>query len=113
MFETRGQLYFFISCFAIGVILGIFYVFLIIIKGKIKHNWIKIVIDILFYIIASLIFTIYTKINNFPTVRLYMPTAVLLGLLCSVKSFNIILAKLLKKLYNNFNKKLRKNYERR
>lgn len=113
MFETSGQFYIFTACFAFGVIFGIFYVFLLVIKGKINNKYIKITIDLSFFILLALLFSVFTKIHRFPSVRFYMPTAVVLGLFCAIKTFNIILAKILKKLYNKYNKYLRKNYERR
>jgi hypothetical protein len=107
MFESYGQIYTFLSCFAFGVVFGVLYLLVLLVKSKIKVKIIKIITDLIYFIGLSIFFAIFTKIFRFPSVRFYMPTAVLLGVFSSVKTFNIILAKMIEKIYNIFNTKVK------
>lgn len=107
MLESYGQIYAFLSCFAFGVIFGVVYLLVLLLKNKIKFKSIKIAVDLIYFVILSTTFSYYTKILSYPSVRFYMPTAVLLGVFVSVKTFNIMLAKTMEKIYNIFNTKVK------
>ena len=106
MFVSSGQFYVFLSCVSFGVIGGLVFYLMDFIKILFRKNMVKSFIDFLSMIIVSIFYVFYSNMFNFPNIRLYMPLGVLLGLIMYFKSFNIILAKLQKKIYNkNINHK--------
>ena len=103
MFVTSGQFYYFSICVSIS---GICAVFLSLINLLFQNKKIiKIILDIFAYILFSFIFVFIGYKLNFPNFRIYMYFGFLIGLYLGYKSFNLILAKFSKMLYNIFNKK--------
>ncbi len=102
MFVSSGQFFVFLACISYGLVGGlIFFVFgffKAFLTSKIVHN----VLDFISSILMSVLYVFYSNLLNFPNFRFYMPIGVLLGLFMYFKSFNIILAKLQKKIYNNY-----------
>ncbi len=99
MFVTSGQFVFFMLSVSFGISFGIFWglIRLCFCKtGKIG----KAVGDVLFFVFLSISFTYFAYLLKFPAVRLYMIVGILLGIFIYMKSFNIILANVLKKVYN-------------
>lgn len=106
MFVTYTQFYVFISCLSFGVIIGGLYSIITIIKNLIKKKFIKIILDIFYFLLFTILFVLYAHNLNFPNFRLYMIFGALLGNFLYVKSFHIILANFCKRLYNIVNLKI-------
>lgn len=100
MFVSKNQFYVFISCISFGLVGGVLYSPFSALKFVLKNNALKIIVDTVYFIIVSALFSVYAFLMYFPTLRIYMLIGVLLGLLLYFKSFHIILAKLMKKFYN-------------
>ena len=105
MFVTSGQFTAFMLSITFGILSGIFWALIRLFfrsTGKVG----KMVGDILFFVFLSLSFAYYAYLLKFPTIRPYMIAGILLGIFLYTKSFNIILAKILKKVYNLSVKKI-------
>ncbi len=102
MFVSGGQFYVFISCVAFGGMSGILFSFSELIKLKINNDLIRIIPDFIAFIITTGLFIIYSHLLSFPNFRLYMILGSLLGIIIYFKSFHILLANCMKKLYNLF-----------
>lgn len=109
---TANQFYVFISCLAFGGVTGIIYSLFGLIKFSVKIKAIKVIEDILFFVIFTAGYIIYSYIMGFPSIRAYMLFGAVLGLYLYGKSFNFILAKSGKMTYNIINNKLRKKKDR-
>ena len=100
MFVSSGQFYIFLSCVTFGGLCGFFYSLIVFVKKFIKSKWFNSILDLLFFLCIGTLFVVYSFKFNFPNVRVYMLVGVLLGLILYMESFHLILANLLKKLYN-------------
>jgi len=110
MFVSGGQFYVFIACLALGAICGILFSFSAIIKLAINNKFIRIIPDLSAFIITCIIYVTYSFLLKFPSFRVYMAFGVILGIYLYLKSFHIILAKIIKKAYNIIDEKIsRKN----
>ena len=100
MFVSHGQFYVFIASVSIGCVSGI--IFSVVVEfSKLFKN--RIVLQIgygLSLILASISFVYFQYKLSFPSLRFYMIVGVFLGLIVYAKTFNLMLAKALKKLYN-------------
>lgn len=105
-FISNGQFYIFLACISFGAIWGIFYLPIILFK-QFKVKWLNILLDLVFFVLLSASYFLYSFTLRFPSVRLYMLAGVLVGLFISAKSFNIILAKFIKKIYNIIDKRIK------
>ena len=104
MFVSSNQLYYFCACITFGVFFGIFYSIFKVFSIKFPYK-LFVFLDILIYLLFVIIFTIFAYAMKFPSFRIYMPFGVLLGKFLYSISFEIILAKLVKKGYNILNRK--------
>ena len=102
MFVTANQFYVFVACLAFGALVGVVFSFLEFFSSLIGKRWVKIIADFFAFIICFVLFEIYSFNMHFPSFRLYMVLGVFLGIIAYKKSFQIILAKIVKKLYNKF-----------
>ena len=100
MFVSKNQFFIFLACIGIGVVGKILTLILDLTKTKRKHKIIKIIIDVISFVIISLMYQFISYKNNFPSLRAYMSVGVVVGMYLCDKSLNIILAKLIKKIYN-------------
>lgn len=100
MFVTSNQFFVFLSCFTFGVMAGIMFSISQIVHDYNKNAIIKGVLDFTAFIFTLVFFFIYSFSNKFPSFRIYMVFGVFLGILAYMKSFHIILAKIVKKIYN-------------
>lgn len=108
------QIKIFLICLACGVLSGAVYDFLYIIRRAVsgapsqklkKREFICTAVCDLMYVLAlSAIFVAASVYFCFPDVRLYMFAAVLVGALLYIKSFHIMVAFLINKLYNRTSK---------
>ena len=105
MFVVKNQLYIFLACLSFGAISGLLFSLSALIKCKIKNKIIRIFPDALVFFITTISYIIYSYFMEFPNLRIYMIFAVFLGLYLYMKSFDIILAKVVKKIYNIFTKR--------
>lgn len=100
MFVTANQLFVFLSCLSFGACFGVFRTLVIIIKEKISNKEIKGVVEIVYFILLSFGYVLYSFLVKMPNLRVYMIVAVLLGNYLYIKSFHYILAKSVKRVYN-------------
>ena len=100
MFVTSAQIYVFISWVAYGVVAGLVLVVNEIIKPFIKFKLLKILIDVFAFVFLSVGYVYYSYKLSFPNYRAYMFFGVIIGVFLSNKSFYLILAKLVKNIYN-------------
>ena len=100
MFVTSGQFYIFFACISISCLLGVIWSVVCGIKYFFKNIFVKIFLDILCFVLGLIIYEIISYKLGFPSLRFYMILGVFLGLILYLKSFNIILANMAKKLYN-------------
>lgn len=100
MFVARNQIFVFIACLAIGGVGGVFFTLSAFIKFFIKNRILKIIPDVVAFIVFSAIYVALAYFLAFPSFRLYMAFGAVLGLYAYMKSFNNILAFHAEKLYN-------------
>ena len=109
------QIKIFLICLACGGLSGAVYDFLYIIrravsgepsqKSKKREFICTAVCDLLYVLALSAIFVAASVYFCFPDVRLYMFAAVLVGALLYIKSFHIMVAFFVNKLYNRCTKR--------
>lgn len=104
MFVSSNQLYYFCACITFGVFFGVFYSIFKVFFVKLQYKLV-VFLDILMYLLFVILFTIFAYAMKFPSFRIYMPLGVLLGKFLYSISFEIILAKLVKKGYNILKRK--------
>ena len=104
MFVTANQAYVFIAAFAFGGVFGVLYSFLSLFKNTIKFQAARIITDVIFFSVFSVLFVIYSYLLNFPSFRIYMSFGALSGLFVSYKSLGLLLANGVKKMYNIISK---------
>ncbi len=107
MFVSSGQFYVFIACVAFGGGVGVIFSISSLIKVKISNVIIRVVPDFIAFLIISVLYVLYAHKLYFPNFRLYMPIGVIVGIIIYFKSFHILLANCVKKLYNLNIKKIR------
>jgi hypothetical protein len=113
MFVTTNQIFVFLACASFGGVIGCLFSVSIFIKEKIKIKWIKILLDVIAFMVSTILYVVYAYKMHFPNLRLYMILGVMVGIISYLKSFHIILAKLLKKAYNIIkSKKAKSRYDR-
>ncbi|MBQ3596832.1 MAG: spore cortex biosynthesis protein YabQ [Clostridia bacterium] len=100
MFVSSGQFYVLLSCIAFGVCCGVVRSIFTFFGAILNNKPIKIILDILFFVIIGFLFVLYSFRFSFPNVRAYMILGVFVGILLYMESFHIILAKFLERLYN-------------
>ena len=114
MFVSKNQIYVFIACVAFGGIAGVVFSVASILKLPFKNKILLALPDFLSFVFLSFLYLGFSTSLRFPTIRLFMPIGVLVGIYLYFKSFNIILAKWFKKIYNISVKKFVKVfYDRR
>ncbi len=102
MFVTNGQFYIFVALIAFGGLCGIFFSISTLVKYKLNNVILKIIPDVFAFIITAVLFVVYSNWLSFPNFRAYMAVAVVLGISIYFKSFHILLAKCIKRLYNKY-----------
>lgn len=100
MFVTANQIYVFLACVSFGGCVGILFSLINGLKFLIKKDLFKIVIDVFAFVIIAVLYVVFSYRTKFPSLRLYMITGVLVGIVIYYKSFHRILAKIVKKAYN-------------
>ncbi len=108
MFVTANQFNVFIACVAFGAVFSFPFFILRAIYEDINSRIIKGIADIIVFAVFSAGYILFSYYANFPSVRFYMPCGVILGAYAAYKSFYIILAKRLKKLYNKIELKFKR-----
>ena len=107
MFVSSGQFYVFLACIGLGGLSGVIFSLFLPLR-IVLNSFCRIIVDVISFCIVSVLFVWVSYLLRFPSFRLYMPIGVLIGLFIYAESFNIILAKIIKKLYNIINKKILK-----
>jgi len=100
MFVTANQIFIFLVCIYAGLISGVVYDVLYVLKLAAGGKWTNIILDIIFFIIFSCIYIFVSFLFEFPVFRFYMFFAAQLGLFMYIKSFHILIANGAKKIYN-------------
>ena len=108
MFVTKNQIFIFIACVAFGGVSGILFSLSALFKLFIKNRLLKMIPDVIASMPLSVCFIFYAYSLNFPNLRPYMLFGVFVGLLLYFKSFHIILAKTVQKIYNIYKSKKEK-----
>ena len=98
---SSGQFFVFLTCVSLGVFFGVIYTILYCIKGLVKSKVIMSLFDIIYFVLIAFLYTVITCNLKFPSFRFYMIIGVFLGLIGYIESFNFILAKFIKKIYNS------------
>ena len=116
MFVSSGQLAYFLGATVFGVICGVFFSASKSVKIRTDSTVIKVISDIIAFIVVSALFIAYSFYAGFPSFRPYMPAGVFIGIFLYMITFDriirIILAKIVKKLYNAI-KKIRNHKNKR
>ena len=99
MFVAKNQFYVFFACIAFGGVSGIL-LSVINLFGVSKNKLIKFIYNVVVLSLIGALFSFYSYKMFFPNVRIYMILGVFAGIYLYHKSFYIILAKILKKIYN-------------
>lgn len=94
----------FFVCVSIGCVFGLNMPITNYVKDCIKIQYFKILLDVLMFLVYSIAFIFISYLLRFPNVRIYMFFGVFLGCVIGYKTFNLTLAKLLKRLYNKIKK---------
>lgn len=110
------QLKIFLICLACGVISGVVYDVLYIVRRtfrgekvrSVRYAAVTAVCDVLYAAALTLTFVFCSVCFSFPDVRLYMIAACVLGAALYIKSFHIMVAFLINKLYNRTTKVVKK-----
>ncbi len=100
MFVSGGQFYVLVACVAFGGGCGVLFSISALFKVKVNNFFLRIIPDLIAFIITAFLYVAYSKSLQFPNFRAYMALGVLLGLGIYFKSFHILLAKYAKNLYN-------------
>ena len=108
MFVTKNQIYIFIACISFGILNGIVFGILSLIKKKLKNQVVKFIIDLSAFVVMTLFFILFSYLMHFSDLRLYMACGVFIGIYMYFKTLHILLAKNVKKIYNVYEKILAK-----
>ena len=100
MFVSRGQFFVFIACVAFGGVCGILFSAAGALKFFVKNKIVKNLFDFITFLLVCFLYFIFAYKMRFPNFRFYMVLGVFLGIFMYIKSFHIILAKFVKKMYN-------------
>ncbi len=107
IFAVENQIFVIICCVAIGVVSGIFFSLSLFFKQFFKSRLASILCDVVAFIFSSILYIVISVSAGFPSTRAYMVFGYFVGLVLYFKSFNLMLAKSAKKLYNIIKKKTR------
>ncbi len=102
MFVTSTQIYVFIASIAFGGFCGVLFSISELFKNFFNNVFLRIIPDLIAFIITAFLYILYASLLKFPNFRLYMPLGVILGIFIYLKSFHILLAKYVKITYNIF-----------
>ena len=100
MFVSKNQIFVFFACVAFGGVAAIFMGLICGVKYILKNKIVGHFLDFTALIVVAISYVYYSFCLRFPSLRVYMPLGVLVGILLYFKSIHIILAKNLKKVYN-------------
>ena len=99
------QFFIFFACLFFGVVSGFPLAIIAFIKYKINNKLLRILPDVFLFVTLGLIFSLYSYFLGFSNFRFFMYFGVLIGLIIGYKTFNLTLAKCIKRLYNITRKK--------
>ena len=101
-----NQFFIFIICMLTGIVSGLLYDFFYVIKRLFRSKIVTAALNATFFTAFSVLYVFVAVMFEFPSSRGYMFIGCMLGLLAYVKSFHIIVAFLIEKVYNMRRKKL-------
>lgn len=105
MFVSENQFFVFIACLSFGVSFGFLFSISKLIKSRISSVFLRILPDLVVFLLLSVAYVLYSHYLKFPNFRLYMIIGIVLGILIYLKSLHILLAKYLKMSYNILSRK--------
>ena len=100
MFVSNGQFYVLLICVGIGFVSGSLFTLFLPIKNVLNNYVFSALIDVLIFILLCFGYSFCANFYSFPNFRFYMVLGVMLGIILYVESFNFILAKIGKIIYN-------------
>ena len=107
MFVAKNQFYVLLACVAFGGVAGLLLSAINFFGYLTKQKILKFVCGVIALSIIGVLYSYYSYKLFFPNLRTYMLVGVLVGIYLYYKSFYIILAKILKKIYNIFKQKIK------
>ncbi len=108
MFVTSNQIYIFLACVAYGGVSGVIFSILFCVKKIVKNQFLAFTFDFISFIVVAFGYLLYSYSLKFSDFRIYMPIGVFIGILAYLKSFHILVAKYVKKIYNIIRKIFKK-----
>lgn len=102
---TGDQFYVFLVCVLSGIVGGVFYDILYLVRYPFKSHAVIIVTDIFFGLLFAGLFLFVSVTFYLPGIRFYMLLGCAIGLLLYLKSFHEIVAFFAKKVYNRCEKR--------
>ena len=100
MHDTISQIFILFACMFSGVISGTVYEPFYLLRKFINNRVAKIIFDVLFFALFSIIFVAISVIFNFPKIRFFMFIGAFCGLFLYLITLHRIVAFLFEKLYN-------------
>ena len=97
-FVTDNQIIYFLYSFLFGFFIGPIFLIPYFFKKKYKSVPLGIIADISACVIISFIYVIFCYLLRFPNIRIFLPFSVVIGVAVCTKSFNLLLAKAIKKV---------------
>lgn len=104
MFVSFGQFYVFVACFALGGVSGVFLSLSQMVKFFVKKRFLGVLSDTAAFAFIAAVYIAASYAFGFPSLRAYMIAGVLLGIIAYMKSFHILLAKIVGMVYNKITK---------
>lgn len=112
------RLFIFISCLSCGILSGIVYDILYVIRCGVcgvqfkvyttKDKIFTAICDIIYFVIFAGAYIFLSVIFEFEQIRFYMLLGCGIGIILYLKSFHVIVAFFVKKIYNNLNARKRR-----
>lgn len=112
MFVTENQFFIFISCVAFGGVSGVAFTVFDCFKFFLKNPIFRIFPDAVAFLAVTVGYVFYSYYLRFPDFRIYMPIGVLVGIFLYMKSLRLLLAYLLKTVYNKLRVNMEKRYDK-
>lgn len=111
-FVVSNQFFVFLCSIGFGCIIGFLFSIKNVIKKRLNNKALKIFCDVLVFILCAFCFNYLSFVIYFPNFRVYILLGFFVGIYVHLKSFNLILAKINKKIYNIIKNKRESNNER-
>ena len=109
LFESLKQIYIFLGTLYFGLLCGISKDLCLFILKLVKNNKIvNFILDVVFSLIATILFIICLNVVNFGEFRIYLLLTYILGFILERKTLGYIVDFIFEKIYNLINKIIKK-----